>query len=59
MSTPPKRISQATFDEAVADNEALTVSSVPFNVILLADETPVDLQPPVLGTLSFDCVEEY
>lgn len=44
---------------AVADNEALTVSAVPFNVVLAADEMALDLSVPLQGTLSFDCIEDY
>lgn len=44
---------------AVADNEALTVSAVPFNVILAGDEMALDLAPPTQGVIAFDCIEDY
>jgi hypothetical protein len=44
---------------AVADNEALTSSSVPFTLILDADESALGLQPPTQGALEFSAVEDY
>jgi hypothetical protein len=44
---------------AVADNEPLTSSSVPFTVILDGDEMALGLQPPTQGALEFSAVEDY
>ncbi len=45
---------------AVADNEVLTISSVPFSVILAGDETGFEATPGApFGQVSFDCIEEY
>lgn len=44
---------------SVADNETVTVSSIPMNVILTSDEQALSLQPPVQGTLSFSAIEEF
>jgi hypothetical protein len=44
---------------AVADNEALTSSSVPFTLILDADQMALGLQPPTQGALEFTAIEDY
>jgi hypothetical protein len=44
---------------AVADNEAVTISSVPFTLRLLADENALSLQPPTQGVLQFAAIERY
>lgn len=44
---------------ALADNEALTVSAVPFTVILTSDTSPLDLEAPVLGKLEFAAIEDF
>jgi hypothetical protein len=43
----------------VADNEAVSFSSVPFTLRLLADETALSVQPPTQGTLDFAAIERY
>lgn len=44
---------------AVADNEGVTITAVPFVLRLLADETSVDIQPPTQGILAFSAIERY
>lgn len=44
---------------ALADNEPIVFSSVPFTLILASDEQDLALQPPTQGTLAFDAIEDY
>jgi hypothetical protein len=44
---------------ALADNDTITTSSVPFNVILTSDEMQLSVEPPSRGVLSFDAIEDY
>lgn len=43
----------------LVDNDTITVTSVPFTVILSSDEQPLDLEPPTKGMLAFEAVEDY
>jgi hypothetical protein len=44
---------------ALADNEVVTVSSVPFTCILTSDTSPIDLEPPMLGKIEFAAIEDF
>lgn len=44
---------------SVSDAETVTVSSVPFNVILEDDEQSVSFSPGVFGTLELNMIEDY
>ena len=44
---------------ALADNEAITVSAVPFTVRLAGDEQGLDLQVPLQGVVAIDVIEDY
>jgi hypothetical protein len=44
---------------ALADNEALTVSSVPFTVALTSDVVALPIRPPVQGSIEFEAMERY
>ena len=44
---------------AVADNESLTVTSVPFTVALTDDLVALPIKPPVQGVIEFNALERY
>lgn len=44
---------------AVADNEAIAFSSVPFTLILADDEQSLALHPPTQGTFDFSAIEDF
>lgn len=44
---------------ALADNDTITVSSVPFTCILASDMQDLELRPPTQGGLQFVAIEDY